>query len=144
MGPKKSNKRTRAQANADSRLTGNPAAPRADSAQVEEHFSAIGCALCSAVSRGDYCDTDVALGDDTTFRCMGLLLESHSDVLKAMLHSGMKEELEHRIELKHVDPDTFRTLLGFVVSGSLPLSQDTVAEVLSLCDQLQFLSAKLH
>ena len=73
---------------------------------------------------------------------MSLLLESHSDVLKAMLNSGMKEEREHRIELRHVDPDTFRTLLGFIVSGWLPLTSDTVAEVLALCDQLQFLSAK--
>ncbi len=135
MARKKVNKRSRAEAEAeinptvprhtDSRLTGNkfvsflevPAVPPTKSVQVREHFAAVGSVLCSAVSRGDFCDTDIALADDTTVRFMSLLLESHSDVLKAMLNSGMKEEREHRIELKHVDPDTFRSLLGFTVSG---------------------------
>ncbi len=91
MAPKKVNKRTRSETEAeinpraprhtDSSLTGNkflsflevPAAPPTKSAQVKEHFAAVGSILCSAVSRGDFCDVDIALADDTTVRFMSLM-----------------------------------------------------------------------
>ena len=125
----------------DPRLTGQPldasvdtpAAQNAPAAALaKDHHAAIGAALCAAVSQGDYCDTDVELDDDKTVRFMGLLLEMHSDALRVMLNSGMKEEREHRIRLREVDPDTFRTLLGFICSGCLDLTGDTVADVLNL------------
>ena len=112
----------------DPRLTGQPLDAFVDTpvaqnapaaALAKDHHAAIGAALCAAVSQGDYCDTDVELDDGNTVRFMGLLLELHSDALRVMLTSGMKEEHEHRIRLREVDPDTFRTLLGFICSGCL-------------------------
>ncbi|XP_062503064.1 uncharacterized protein LOC134180019 [Corticium candelabrum] len=81
-------------------------------------------------------------GSKTEFKAHKLVLCAHSDVLKKMLTSPMKEAQENTIEFPEVDGTAFGALLEFFYTGNVPVDKSFICELIELCDYLQVTNLK--
>ncbi|KAI8749048.1 kelch protein 3, partial [Biomphalaria glabrata] len=82
----------------------------------------------------------IVVVDNIEFPCHRFMLSACSDVFRAMFQSGMKEDLTRSVDLKGIDPDTFRLILDFIYLSKYILSIDNISRVWRAAHQLQMSS----
>ena len=65
-----------------------------------------------------FSDVDIHVGKET-FRAHRLVLAACSSYFCGMFTGGMSEATEGAVELRQVEADVFRSLLGFVYTGKI-------------------------
>ena len=89
-------------------------------------------------------DITLLVGGKIEFKAHKVVLCAHSDVLKKMLTSPMKEAQENTIEFPEADETAFRALLEFFYTGNVPVDKSFIRQLIELCDYLQVLDLKQH
>ncbi|KAI8783601.1 kelch protein 3 [Biomphalaria glabrata] len=83
-----------------------------------------------------YHDVTVVI-DNVEFPCHRFMLSACSDFFHAMFQSGMKEALSRKVDLKGIEPETFRLLLDSMYLSRYILSVKNVSRVWHAAHQLQ-------
>ncbi|XP_071941388.1 uncharacterized protein [Antedon mediterranea] len=86
--------------------------------------------------------TDVVIRtrDGEEFPCHRLLLASTSCYFRAMFISDYQESLNGVVNFYTIDSDSLRTVLNFLYTGSLTISNETIFKLLETADFLQIQS----
>ncbi|KAI8781123.1 ring canal kelch, partial [Biomphalaria glabrata] len=71
------------------------------------------------------------------FKCHRLMLSASSDYFRAMFQSGMKEDLERKVEVKGISAEVFQLILESVYYARDILTIDNVTSVWHAANQLQ-------
>lgn len=93
--------------------------------------------------RENHCYTDVTLRvKGKIFHAHKVLLATSSRFFDAMFSAELKESTQNEVELQGEDltAEAFETILNFIYSSVLPLTEDNVLDVLEAADHLQILS----
>ena len=83
-------------------------------------------------------------GSKTEFKAHKVVLCAHSDVLKKMLTSPMKEARENTIKFPEADETAFGALLEFFYTGNVPVDKPFICQLIELCDYLHIPNLKQH
>ncbi|XP_013095000.2 kelch-like protein 3 [Biomphalaria glabrata] len=75
--------------------------------------------------------------DGVEFKGHRFLLSACSDFFRAMFQSGMKEDLERRVEVKSISPSVFKLLIDSVYYARSVLTAENVSSVWHAASQLQ-------
>ena len=90
-------------------------------------------------------DVTVVVGSNKMeIKAHKLVLCAHSDVLKKMLTSPMKEAQDNTIEFPQVDETAFRALLEFFYTGNVPVNKSFICQLIELCDYVHVPNLKTH
>ncbi|XP_062503413.1 kelch-like protein 15 [Corticium candelabrum] len=90
-------------------------------------------------------DITLLIGSNKTeFKAHKVVLCAHSDVLKTMLSSPMKEARENTIEFPEADETAFGALLEFFYTGNVPVDKSFICQLIKLCDYLHVPNLKQH
>ncbi|XP_055899994.1 kelch-like protein 6 [Biomphalaria glabrata] len=71
------------------------------------------------------------------FKCHRLMLSASSDYFRAMFQSGMKEDLERKVEVKGLSAEVFQLIIESVYYARDILTIDNVSNVRHAANQLQ-------
>lgn len=86
----------------------------------------------------EFADVTVIVGS-SEFKCHRVILAACSVFFKALLSSGMKEDLQKRIELKEISTETFAEILDCLYTGTNILKEENMIEIWHAANQLQIL-----
>jgi hypothetical protein len=80
-------------------------------------------------------DVTLIVGEtNVEFKVHRLVLATHSDVMKKMLHGGLRESKEKVISLPDKDPSAFESLLKYFYTGCVTLNKSFICQMIELCD----------
>ncbi len=109
---------------------------------AEEGEGATSSSSCALLSRSPPDMEVVVRGEDgeaaATIPCHRVVLAARCPYFKRALLSGMREDIERRVDVHDASPQIFKTFLRFVYCGRLVLadaSLDNFAELLMLADR---------
>jgi len=88
-----------------------------------------------------FCDVTLRL-EGQEFSAHKLILASCSDYFYAMFNGNMRESKEKVIDLNGVDVEIMKLVLNFIYTGSIPLSNENVEEVLQAANLMLIKSLK--
>jgi len=88
-----------------------------------------------------FCDVILRLSGQE-FHAHKLILASCSDYFYAMFNGNMKESKERVVDINGVDVDVMKLVLNFIYTGSIPLSNDNVEDILQAANLMLIKSLK--
>ena len=88
-----------------------------------------------------FCDVVLRLSGQE-FHAHKLILASCSDYFYAMFNGNMKESKERVVDINGVDVDVMKLVLNFIYTGSIPLSNDNVEDILQAANLMLIKSLK--
>ncbi|KAG1933669.1 actin-binding protein IPP [Pimephales promelas] len=84
----------------------------------------------------DFCDVRLVVGG-RVFGVHKLVLAASGPYFTALFSGGMSEAREEEVRIAGVEADVFEILLGFIYTGSIDVTVDTVQELMVAADMLQ-------
>ncbi|GFO32826.1 kelch-like protein 40a [Plakobranchus ocellatus] len=82
--------------------------------------------------------TDVIVVVGTTeFKCHRVILAAASDFFKTAFTCGLREDCERKITLKAIDKNIFSTILTYMYTGNIKLTEENLSDIWRAADMLQ-------
>lgn len=109
----------------------------------EGHAAELLAALRQFYISGLFTDVTLQCGEsEQVFHCHRALLSAHSSYFKVMFTADMKERSNSVIKLSGVEPGVLGTLVDYVYTAQVRITEGTVQSLLEAADLLQFVSVK--
>lgn len=109
----------------------------------EGHAAELLAALRQFYISGLFTDVTLQCGESgQVFHCHRALLSAHSSYFKVMFTADMKERSNSVIKLSGVEPGVLGTLVDYVYTAQVRITEGTVQSLLEAADLLQFVSVK--
>lgn len=109
----------------------------------EGHAAELLAALRQFYISGLFTDITLQCGESgQVFHCHRALLSAHSSYFKVMFTADMKERSNSVIKLSGVEPGVLGTLVDYVYTAQVRITEGTVQSLLEAADLLQFISVK--
>ena len=88
--------------------------------------------LDEARKKGDFCDITLLIGPEKQpIKAHRLILASASDYFRVMFTSDLKESRQSEVELCNTDLPTMTSLIDFLYSGKMQVTDDTIEKILT-------------
>lgn len=109
----------------------------------EGHAAELLAALKQFYISGLFTDVTLQCGESgQVFHCHRALLSAHSSYFKVMFTADMRERSNSVIKLSGVEPEVLGTLVDYVYTAQVRITEGSVQSLLEAADLLQFISVK--